>query len=317
MIAVLGLLLLTQTPNRPADAMWTQGAAGVSVRVIAVDLANPRVHVGVQVARGLPHGAESFSTLLARSRPTVAINGAYFSKSSLEPIGDIVLGGQLCHIGLMGTALALTHDKRATIRRVNRGHKENWAKYETVLACGPALVLDGEKNICPALEGFHDPHIMGATKRMGVGLTEDNRLLLVHTLAPVTFSKWADVMLALHCRDAMNLDAGASLGMYYRGRTYLRPSRDLTNLLVVYVATPPPAVSALWPPANVGGSAAPAPPPDPGNSNSPDAKVVTLCADTMRRASLWCPVTIKRRIARSKLPGACRLHRAPPGEGQH
>ena len=79
---------------------------------------------------------------------------------------------------------------------------------ETVLGCGPALMLDGHIDVRPEAEGFHDPHVMGSTRRMGVGLTRDHRLLIVQTLAPVTFGKWAEVMRALGCSDAMNLDAG-------------------------------------------------------------------------------------------------------------
>lgn len=41
---------------------------------------------------------------------------------------------------------------------------------------------------------------------------------------------------------------------------------------------------------------------------------VTLCADTMRRATRWCPSTVERRMARRDVPGLCRAHRAPPGE---
>ena len=52
-------------------------------------------------------------------------------------------------------------------------------------------------------------------------------------------AQWARVMKALGCRDAMNLDAGASLAMSYRGRTLIRPGRNLTNLLAVYVDSRP------------------------------------------------------------------------------
>ena len=102
-----------------------------------------------------------------------------------------------------------------------------------MLACGPALVLNGGVSIYPEYEGFHDPHVMGITRRMGAGVTADGGLLLVTTLKPVSFHRWAAVMKALKCVGAMNLDAGASLAMYYHGRLLERPGRNLTNLLVV------------------------------------------------------------------------------------
>jgi hypothetical protein len=104
-----------------------------------------------------------------------------------------------------------------------------------VVGCGPALMLSGKLDVQPENEGFHDPHVMGSAVRLGVGLTPDKHLLIVTTLAPVTFMKWADVMRGLGCTDAMNLDAGASLAMYYHGKTLIHPGRKLTNLLLVHV----------------------------------------------------------------------------------
>lgn len=210
-------------------------AAGISVRVVRVNLVDPTVRVGAQVASGCPSSAESFDSLVARSKPELAVNGAYFSKDSLKPIGDIVVDGKLVTAGMMGTALAITADNRASIRRVTWGHAADWSGYQTVVGCGPALVLNGQIDVHPEEEGFHDPHVMGSTRRMGVGLLDERHMLIVTTLAPVSFGKWAQVMKALCCRDAMNLDAGASLAMYYRGQTLIHPGRKLTNLLIVKV----------------------------------------------------------------------------------
>lgn len=240
-LPVLLMFLLMLAAARPAweqeltDMFQTCSAAGVAVQVIRVNLADPRVHVRVQVAAGFPGTDEEFPAMIARSRPTIAVNGAYFSSTTLKPIGDIVIEGRLVSKGLMGTALAITPNNEAVIRRVVRHRGQNWSAYQTVLACGPALVLNGRPDARPEEEGFRDPHVMGSTERMGVGLTPDRHLLIVHTLAPLTFAKWATVMRALGCSEAMNLDAGASLAMYYRGRTVIPAGRRLTNLLTIHV----------------------------------------------------------------------------------
>ena len=83
-------------------------------------------------------------------------------------------------------------------------------------------------------EGFHDPHVVGAAARVAVGYTRDGHLLLVRVLTPVTFGREAVVMQALGCQGAMNLDAGASTAMYYRGTYLATPGRRLTNLLCIY-----------------------------------------------------------------------------------
>lgn len=215
--------------------MTTVRAAGVPCRVISTDLDDPKVRVGVILAEGFPGTDETFSNMVRRSNPTAVINGAYFSKETKKPIGDIVHQGKLVTKGLMGTALTLTSEKKPDIMRVVRHKTTAWGLYETVLACGPALVLDGRKDVDSQREGFRDPHITGSTKRMAVGYTVDNKLLFVYVDKAVTFEKEAEVMLALGCTEAMNLDGGASLAMRYQGKTYLSPGRKLTNLLAVWV----------------------------------------------------------------------------------
>ncbi len=310
LFAILSLLMVLAPGKEDTDSLLYQIAAGVPVEIIRVNLASPHVQIGVTVAKGMPHGAESFQRLLSRSGATAAINGAYFSKSTLEPIGDIVIGGIMVCRGWMGTALSITKDKQVSIKRVRRGFGENWAGYETVLACGPALVLNGKVDIKAEEEGFQDPHIMGSTQRMGVGVTDDNHLLLVHARTGVTFAKWAVVMLALHCRDAMNLDAGASIAMNYRGHTLHSPGRELTNILGIYVDKSPPKpeiLAALDQPSNK----LPPPMPIPADSSAVDAVTINLCSESLGRATEWCPVTVKRKVSRKKLPHFCTVHHAP------
>ena len=236
MLSTLVSLLLFRTPVSEApEVMLKTVSSGVPVQVVRVNLADPRVRISAQVSHGCPGNWEDFETLVSRSKPTFAVNGAYFSKSSLKPIGDIVCRGKLVSSGMMGTALAITKDNEAVIKRVTWGHAADWSDYETVVGCGPALVLNGRVDVHPEREGFHDPHVMCSTRRLGVGITRDKHLLFVTTLEPVTFSKWAEVMRGLGCTDAMNLDAGASLAMYYHGKTLIHPGRKLTNLLLVHV----------------------------------------------------------------------------------
>jgi hypothetical protein len=41
-------------------------------------------------------------------------------------------------------------------------------------------------------------------------------------------------MRAIGVVNAMNLDAGSSLGLHYKGQTLIKPGRWLTNLILVY-----------------------------------------------------------------------------------
>ncbi len=224
-----------QRAARPPISLNTANVAGISVQYIALRLDDPRIVVRPEVCSHFPGGDEPFSHMIGRLHPFAAINGTYFSKATKAPIGDIVIGGKIVHQGMMGTAFALSDTGVPTIRRVIWGHATDWSGYPMVLACGPALVLNGQIDVQPEREGFHDPHIIGASPRMAVGYTKDNHLLLVKMSGGVTFAREALVMRRLGCIGAMNLDAGASLAMYYQGRYLARPGRRLTNLLCVYV----------------------------------------------------------------------------------
>lgn len=220
--------------KRRADVMTATTVLGAPVRVIQVDLKRPNVKVGIEVAQGFPTGAEPFSSMVQRSGATVAITGTFFDTASLRPVGDIVQGGDVLYRGHMGTALALTADNEPFMRRVPFGRTQDWSGFDTVLSCGPALVLDGEVDVDATGEGFRDPSIFATTARVGVGFTADRRLLLVAT-GPLSFSGFARVMKELECTHAMNLDAGSSRALYYRGQTLIKPGRLLTNILYVRV----------------------------------------------------------------------------------
>jgi exopolysaccharide biosynthesis protein len=226
---------------RPASALGSDGvgaprvrtAAGIRVRTIEVDPHNPRIRVSIATAQGFPRHDETFGSMLGRVRPIVAIDGAYFSERSRQPIGDIVVNGRLRYAGMMGTALAMTRGGDATIERVVRDHRADWTGYDMVLGCGPALVLDGSVVVNPVYEHFHDPHVMHSTRRLGIAVLGNGDLLIVETVQPVNFLRWARVMRALGAQDALNLDAGASLAMTYRGHVLEHPKRRLTNLFVI------------------------------------------------------------------------------------
>lgn len=51
---------------------------------------------------------------------------------------------------------------------------------------------------------------------------------------------------------------------------------------------------------------------DPGD----EMVTVSLCADSHKKATQWCDATIERRMKRREIPGRCRVHKPPPGEGE-
>ena len=225
MLTPLGAATLAAA--RPVG-FYVKRAYGVRAYVVQVDLNSPRVRVTIGTAKGFPHGAESFRSLIRRYRPTAAVNGTYFCKSTLRPVGHIVVGGRPKVAGGLGVVLALTLDRMAVLLRVPRWRRLSWQGYMTAIGGGPTLVKSGKIWLNPKAEGFRDPHVLGRARRTAIGVRADvNKLVLVCTKAAVSLGRMARVMLSLGCTDAMCLDGGASTGMFYRGWTVIRPKSCL------------------------------------------------------------------------------------------
>jgi hypothetical protein len=206
---------------------------GIPVRYVVADLNNPSVRVGVVTARRLGRD-ESIWDLLARSQPTAAVTGTYFSTTSKLPVGDIVIEGERVHFGGVGTALCITYDNQVRFIRQKLHRQRDWSDYRLVLGAGPRLLQGGKITLYPPGEGFRDKRVYARGKRVAVGVTKHNKLLLVVVEQPITLRQLAWLMRALGATDAIALDGGGSSFLYYRREVKVLPKRKLTNLLVVY-----------------------------------------------------------------------------------
>ncbi len=213
---------------------WQTGAAGVPVKVISVDLNDPNVKVSAVMAARGNGTSEPFRQMISRANPNVAVTGTFFSLDDLQPVGDIVVDGNLVHFGGMGTALCITPANRATMVTCQWGRHHDWSPFDFVVACGPRLLRSGRVVLDARAERFHDRHMLAPNSRIAVGITRGNTLFFVMTHEPISLGRLARVMQSLGAGDAMNLDAGTSTGFYYNGATLARPGRKLTNMIVVY-----------------------------------------------------------------------------------
>ena len=236
--AVLGGLCLLggmQTGHAESIGLTKGISAGVPVMVLTVDLNDPNVKVtGIMAQYGRGH-AEKFADMIHRSHPTSAFTGTFFSEDNNIPVGDIVVNGKLAHRGGVGTALCLTDDNQCDFVRPPHNYAwMDWSQYDFVCSAGPRLVQEGVAEVHPGPEGFRDPHLLGSATRLAVGLTANHKLLFVATRDHIQLGKMAQVMKRLGCVDALNLDAGGSLGFYDHAKMHITPSRKLTNAILVY-----------------------------------------------------------------------------------
>ncbi len=210
-----------------------QVVLSVPVHVVYVDLNDRGVKVTVAMSKRGRGSSETASSIVSRTHPKAAITGTFFDTRSLLPTGDIVIGGVRAHAGCIGPALCITPDNNAEII----SHKQrngSTADYETVLAGGPALVAGGRISLNPRAEGFRDPALYRKTLRTAVGLTSNNKMLLVSVRKAISMHMLAKIMIGLGCDRAMMLDGGSSTTMYANGQFITRPARRLTNLLLAY-----------------------------------------------------------------------------------
>lgn len=109
--------------------------------------------------------------------------------------------------------------------------KSWWANCQEGVGAGPTLVKQGKIVLDAEEEGFTDPKILTASgARSMIGIHKDGNVLLVTSSG--TVAQTAVLMKELGCIDAMNLDGGASSGLYANGKAVRKEGRLLTNALV-------------------------------------------------------------------------------------
>ena len=210
-----------------------QWVHGVSAQVVTVNLNSLDVRVSPALAKYGVGSSEGFGSMISRLAPTAAITGTYFCVRSLIPVGDIVINGESVHSGCVGTAVCFTENNVVEFKDI--GSKEhNWTGYMSVICTGSRLVRNGSAYVTPRAEGFKDPSVMHKAQRCAIGVTKNNKVLLVTVKKPVYLSHLAHIMRELGAMNAVCLDGGSSSALYFKGRSYCHPGRRLTNLLVIY-----------------------------------------------------------------------------------
>ncbi|WP_127532624.1 phosphodiester glycosidase family protein [Paenibacillus kobensis] len=112
------------------------------------------------------------------------------------------------------------------------GKPLDWSRVHTAIGAGPRLVKNGAVALDAAAEGFRDDKILtSAGARSGIGIKKDGSII-VATVPGATMKAWAAIMLKLGAYQAMNLDGGASSGLYVNGKTITAEGRTLSNALL-------------------------------------------------------------------------------------
>ncbi|WP_028558705.1 phosphodiester glycosidase family protein [Paenibacillus pinihumi] len=216
------------------------GSKSFNVRVVTVNLMHPKVQLDVALAHNTVGKVEELSSIAKRNQANIAINGTFFDaysdNSYRTPYGWIVQGGKAKKTSSGDRKTAFIYDKNNLAELVAGTDFPDRFKQggiEGALQVGPRLVVNGKVSLNVKEEGFRDPKILtGGGARSALGITSNHQLLLV-TSGGATIPQMAEIMKQAGAYQAMNLDGGASSGLYYNGSYLTTPGRQISNALLI------------------------------------------------------------------------------------
>ena len=176
---------------------------------------------------------------------TVAINGSYYSAGKAS-IGHLRVNGVDVENGTNWNdrinASLVIKDNELSIHYLGTSRYNETSRElvgEHVMACGPSLLVDGTyiKTLKP-----DDAHVLARHPRTAVGVTADNKVLLVTVdgrqpgfSEGLNLRELSVVMRALEAKNAMNLDGGGSTTMYIKGSGVVNSISDAAERSVANV----------------------------------------------------------------------------------
>lgn len=236
-VAILISFCLPARAENPSIQHARLSVDNVTINLVSINLNDPTLLVTPGVAQDTPEKRKTFNQFLEDNHALAQITGTFFDLRSGIPVGDIVVRGkQIFSTARIGTALVVTPDNKAAMLDCAPG-PAGWAGYESVLQGGLRLVREGQVDVNPEAQGFHDRYMRRNTSRVAVGLLPGNRMLMVNT-GHVLLPELAEIMARLGCTDAMALDGGGSTGLAYNGKAIISTKRKLPNVLMVVRRSP-------------------------------------------------------------------------------
>ncbi|MGE5417580.1 MAG: phosphodiester glycosidase family protein [Acidobacteriota bacterium] len=102
-----------------------------------------------------------------------------------------------------------------------------------ILQAGPMLVKNGQYGLSPQDEQKMEPKFYNKCSWSFAGIKNDGVTFVIGTVSGVNFKSMASTVQKLGMRDAVMLDGNASSGLYYKGKSLIKPGRKLSNCLIV------------------------------------------------------------------------------------
>ena len=109
----------------------------------------------------------------------------------------------------------------------------DWNDVTTSIGAGPTLLKNGVIIANGENEGFFESKINSARgQRSFIGVTYGNKLVF-GTVPSVSVRELAEITKNLGLYNAINLDGGASSGLFFKGKVIHKPGRLISNAIVI------------------------------------------------------------------------------------
>lgn len=233
---------LTDQPVTYRQQVFYSGGAAFRANIVTVQLMNSRVSLDAAFAHNRAGTVQNLKWIASQNYAYAAINATYFDAYSSAiyraPYGYLVSKGDMKFVngGSNLTVFAYDHNHMTRlIPGLQFGKAFAAGQVEGAVQAGPLLVQNGVVAVNAPREGFRDPAILrGQAARSAIGITRNHELIMV-TTPKASMPQLARIMKQAGAYQAMNLDGGASSGLYMNGKYITKPGRPVSNALLVKV----------------------------------------------------------------------------------
>lgn len=113
--------------------------------------------------------------------------------------------------------------------KTNHTSPEDWKQVVNALGAGPSLIINGKITADGEKEGFWEPKInTNRAARTFIGSTAEGEII-IGTIASATLKEAAYICQDLNLVNAMCLDGGGSLALYYKDKGVIVQGRNVNN----------------------------------------------------------------------------------------
>lgn len=233
---------LTDRPVSYRQQVFYSGGSAFRANIVTVQLMHSRVSLDAAFAHHQAGTVQNLKSIAAQNGAYAAINATYFDAYSSAvyraPYGYLVSKGNMKFVNGGTNLTVFAYDQNHLTRLIpglQFGKAFDAGQVEGAVQAGPLLVKNGVVAVNAPKEGFRDPAILrGQAARSAIGITRNHELIMV-TLPKASMPQLARVMKQAGAYQAMNLDGGASSGLYLNGKYVTKPGRKVSNALLVKV----------------------------------------------------------------------------------